>query len=198
MKDSLIYLTGNAEKLRIAELVFADSRYRLVRQSVATPELQSTSVREIAEYSARWAARTLPQPFFLTDAAFQITALGGFPGPFVKYINQWFSAEDYLRLMVGKDDREVVIEDCLAYSEPGKAPLLFSTRYYGRIASEPGQPRATAIDRLFIPDGFGRPLADFPVTEQRAYWSAIGVWNQLKAHLQQSWKGSDSNEAKPI
>lgn len=185
MSDCLIYVTGNAEKFHIAELVFASSRHRLVQQSLATPELQSTNVREIAEHSARWAALALPQPFFLTDAAFQITALGGFPGPFVKYINQWFSAEDYLRLMVGKDDRRVVIEDCLAYSEPGRVPLLFGARYYGQIANEPGQPGATAIDRLFIPDGFDRPLADLTLTEQRAYWSAIGVWNQLMAHLQQ-------------
>lgn len=60
----------------------------------------------------------------MTDNGCYIGALNGFPGLFIKYINQWLSAKDLLGIMDGKKNRSVIWKECLAYYEPGKKPNI--------------------------------------------------------------------------
>ena len=99
--STLHYLTGNRFKFHVAQQALLGTELVLEQNRLAVPEIQSNSVRDIAEFSAQWASTQLDHPFIVTDAGFYIDALNGFPGPFVKYVNQWFSVEDLLRLEHG-------------------------------------------------------------------------------------------------
>ena len=182
--SSLIYITDNEIKFEVAEQVLHNSGILLERKHLCTPEIQSSRVEEIAEYSARWASQQLNQPVVVTDAGFYIEALNGFPGPFIKFINEWLSVDDFLNLMRGKANRRIVIRDCLAYCQPNAEPVTFCGSYRGELAIEPGRESGSPINRLFIPDGYLLPVSEMLPDEMIAYWSNVSIWQELKRYLE--------------
>ncbi|HPH97101.1 MAG TPA: non-canonical purine NTP pyrophosphatase [Anaerolineaceae bacterium] len=179
----LTYITGNELKYKVAVEALRSGRIRLERQALDTPEIQSEKVEEIAAWSAIWASGQLKKPVVVTDAGYAIEALNGFPGPFIKYVNGWFSSEDYLNLMQGKENRRIVVSDCLAYCRPGEEPVLFTVRHEGRMADKPGQSLSSPIDRLYIPEGYDLPTSDMAPEDVVAYWSRETPWQALKQYL---------------
>jgi XTP/dITP diphosphohydrolase len=179
----LVYVTGNAFKLAVAERALEGSGVVLVQKDLDAPEIQSDRVEDVAIYAGEWACRRLGEPVVVTDGGFYIEALNGFPGPFVKFVNQWLTAQDLLDLMQGKDDRRIVARDCLAYCRPGEKPVTFSGSYPGVLATVPGERNGRSIERVFIPTGYTAPVSDWPAEEQLAYWSRADVWVQLRRLL---------------
>lgn len=104
------YVTTNKLKFAIAERFFANnSEYELVQISQETPEIQAASCEEIAAFSAQHIAKEIGEPCVVMDAGFFIPALGGFPGPFVKQVNNWLSEEQILRMLTADDDRSIYL-----------------------------------------------------------------------------------------
>jgi len=182
--NSLIYVTGNALKFRVAQQALQGSGILLEQSSLQTPEIQSEQVEEIARWSAVWASQQLGQPVVVMDAGFYIQALNGFPGPFIKFVNQWFSAADYLNLMQGKPERSVLIRDCLAYCRPDQEPVSFCQLHHGHLATEPGRSPGSPIDQLFIPEGFALPISEISPQKMLTYWSSAASWQEFKTHLE--------------
>ena len=87
----LIFITGNQKKLDQAREKIQGYPINLIGTKLETPEIQDTNVEIIAGYSAQYAANKLGKPVVKTDAGYYIEALNGFPGPFIKYINQWLT-----------------------------------------------------------------------------------------------------------
>lgn len=183
MIDSLVYITGNDIKFNIASGVFKDTGFVLLQKKLDTPEIQSKSVQDIATYSAIWASKELNQPVIVTDAGFYIEALNGFPGPFIKYVNQWFSADDYINLMQHKTNRTIIVQDCLAYCKPNEQPVVFTGTYHGTLATEPGKKSTTPIEQVYIPEGYDIPISELPTDEMLSYWSNSEILTQLKKYL---------------
>ncbi|MFI3156200.1 MAG: non-canonical purine NTP pyrophosphatase, partial [Methylococcaceae bacterium] len=88
MPKTLYFITGNDYKLSIAQkAIAATPAIILERRKIECPEIQSHSNDDVAIFSARYAADFLQLPVVVSDAGFTIDALNGFPGPFIKYIN---------------------------------------------------------------------------------------------------------------
>ena len=92
----LVYVTGNDFKIAVAERALVGSGVVLVQKNLDAPEIQSECVEDVAIYAGKWACRQLEEPVVVTDGGFYIEALNGFPGPFVKFVNQWLAAQDLL------------------------------------------------------------------------------------------------------
>ena len=180
---TLVFVTGNELKFQVAAQALQGSGISLEQKSLPVPEIQSRHLEEIASWSADWACRQLSQSVVVTDAGFSIEALNGFPGPFIKFVNEWFSAEDYLSLMRDKPNRRVIAQDCLAYCQPGEKPIVFNKFYSGEMATKPGRQNGTPMDQLFIPEGYSLPISDIPVDEMVAYWSNATTWHELRRYL---------------
>ena len=93
MIKSITFVTGNEGKFKNATALFTDSGIELNQLSINTPEIQSNNSSDISKYSAEFVCKSLNEPFFVMDRSFSIDSLNGFPGPFVKYINQWFTSK---------------------------------------------------------------------------------------------------------
>jgi len=183
MDNTLIYITGNDVKFDVASEVFKNTGIVLLQKNLDTPEIQSKSVQEVAMYSASLASKELNQPVMVTDAGFYIEALNGFPGPFIKFVNEWFSVEDYINLMQGKTNRNVIINDCLAYCKPNQKPIVFTGSFRGTLASKPGRISGTSIEQIFIPEGFTRPISEIPAEEMIDYWSKGDILTKFKEYI---------------
>ena len=179
------YLTTNELKFKIAQNYFDGlTGYELVQQQLETPEIQDESCEEVAKYSAIFGARELGEPCLKMDAGFYIPALGGFPGPFVKFINEWLTEEKILAMLDGEEDRTAYFLDATAVSLPDGSSRIFTKKYMGTIA-EPGnyQPSKWPANSLFIPDGYSTPLASWSDEEQEKYWHG-GVLPEIVEYLE--------------
>lgn len=184
--QTLVYVTGNSYKFEVAKKSLAAAGIKVTQKKLDTPEIQSTDVSEVAAYSASWAAKKLGQPVVVTDTGYYIEALNGFPGPFIKYVNQWLTAEDLIRLMEGKTNRKAEIKICLAYCQPDEKPHTFLTTAKGTIAQMAGLSRSDTypVDQIFIPEGFNCVDSQLPKDEMVEFWMRKeDYWQKLAAYL---------------
>jgi len=184
--NTLVFVTGNPYKFEIARKALNSVGVEVVQQKMETPEIQSAEVTEVAAYSARWAAEKLGKPVVVTDAGYYILALNGFPGPFIKYINNWLTAEDLLALMERKTDRKAEIRICMAYCQPNQEPVTFLTTVIGSIAVKPGKKLYNdfPIGQIFIPEGFNKVISEIPKEENDKYWmDKENYWKELAEYL---------------
>lgn len=187
---TIIFVTGNSYKFQIAQKVLESRGLRVIQKKLATPEIQSTDVVEIASFSAKWAAGKLGKPVVLTDAGYYIEALNGFPGPFIKYINIWLTPQDLLKLMQGKKNRRVVVKTCLAYCEPGKEPITFLNKIAGTLSTKAiktDKEGSTPINEIFIPQGYDKVETQISKEEMIKFWArAETYWEKLADYLEKS------------
>lgn len=184
---TIAYVTGNPYKFQIAKKVLNKKGIKVEQEKFETPEIQSTNLVEIASFSAKWAAEKLGKPVVLTDAGYFIETLNGFPGPFIKYINEWLTAEDLLRLIEGKKNRKVIVRACLAYCEAKKEPVTFIGEVAGTIAEKAVKTNKgwiTPINELFIPEGFNSVESEIPKEEMIKFWGKLEIfWEELADYL---------------
>ena len=182
MKE-LIFATRNPLKFSLAQKALTGTAIVLIQQKIDIPEIQSKDVQEIASFSAKWGSNFLGKPIVVSDAGYYIEALNGFPGPFIKFINQWLTAEDMLRLMEGKENRNAFIKECIAYCEPNGEPTCFIGNFKGTIALAPGKKGETPINEIFIPDGLTRPESEISQDERINFWKQDAAWKNLAKYL---------------
>jgi XTP/dITP diphosphohydrolase len=179
----IIYVTGNQKKFEVAKIGLKGVGIKLVQQSLSVPEIQGSTVEEVSQFKATFARDTLNIPVVVTDGGFSFRALNGFPGPYMKYINQWLTAEDIIRLMEGKSDRFVEAIECLTYCEPGNEPVSFISKLSGMIAIKPGKKGWTSFNEVFIPEGYDKVSSEIPDEEMYKFWGKGLNWDKFKDYI---------------
>ena len=104
------YVTGNKIKINYANNQLNKFGIEIEQVVLDVHEIQSLEKFAVAEDKAKKAFAILNEPFFVTDTFWEIPALNGFPGAFMKYINNWFVPQDILNLMKDKNDRRGMLE----------------------------------------------------------------------------------------
>lgn len=177
----LTFVTGNQDKLKQAQDALGSHHIHLTAEKVDTPEIQSMDCAEIARFSAQYASRKLNKPVVTSDAGYFIKSLGGFPGPFIKFVNNWLDPEDILKMMENKKDRSVSSPISISYCKPGEEPVSFTSVSYGEIASEP-KGEGSTIDKIYIPSGFSQTTATLSPRTRLGLWNT-NCWQELKDYL---------------
>lgn len=184
------FVTTNSHKFAVAQNFFKEANLleaiTLRQHDLETPEIQANSVEEVASSSAKWVATQLGQPVVVADAGLLIEALNGFPGPYMKYVNDTLTAADVLALMQDKTSRTANFVDALAYYDPATdTSRVFTSVTPGAIATSPADNEGSMVDTLFVPDGWNVPLADLPNDERTSVWNT-SRWQQLTDFLQET------------
>lgn len=175
------FVTTNKMKFEIAQAYFEklSGNYQLVQYGIDTPEIQDNSVEVIARQSALWAAKETGEPCIKMDVGFFIPALNGFPGPFVKYISEWLSQDDFLRLMENYQDRGAYFEDATAIAYPDGTSRVFCLKSHGSISLVRSESNSQLpINLLFVPEGYEHALGSMSDEDQNKYWGD-GNWPKL-------------------
>ncbi len=109
----IILNTSSEMKFAIAHDILKNYNIELKRDKVDVPEIQAKNTKEITEFSLAYAYEHFKKPVIVTDTGYYITVLKGFPGPFIKFINTWLTAEQILAMMDNMEDRSVDIIEYL-------------------------------------------------------------------------------------
>lgn len=171
MSKLIYFVTGNFGKVKIAQAALAPFGFEVVQLKLDTPEIQSTETEEVAKYSVKYAAEATNKAVIKGDFGMYIEALNGFPGPFPKFINKWFTVEQFVALYKNENNKRAYFIDALGFCEPQKEPICFVSKTYGRLITQPQGDNGNMIDSLFIPDGFDRTIAALSEEETIKLWS---------------------------
>lgn len=111
----IIFASGNPEKRAIAQHACDESDIKLECISLEIDEIQGEDAELIVRDKAKRAFEITGKPIVVSDDSWSIPALRGFPGPYMKSMNHWFTPEDFLKLMHGVSNRQVFLHQFLAY-----------------------------------------------------------------------------------
>jgi XTP/dITP diphosphohydrolase len=131
----LLYITGNQHKFVQAQHVCDDLHLELKQDKTDFIEIQSDKAEDIARYKAQQAFEKFKQAVVVSDDSWLIPALGGFPGPYMKYVNDWFTTQNWLDLTKPLQDRRIILDQTIVYQDTS-GQQLFNRQLEGQILHE--------------------------------------------------------------
>lgn len=129
---TIYYATSNQVKIQIAQTVCDGTELIVKPVSLEIDEIQGEDPELIVRDKAMRAYEQLNAPVIVSDDTWDIKALNGFPGAYMKSINYWFKPEDFLRLMHGVEDRTITLHQYLAYTD-GNVTEVFKNSIPGKL-----------------------------------------------------------------
>ena len=159
--DTIYFATGNKEKMLIAQTVCSISNIKVEQANIDIDEIQGEDPVIIVQDKARRAFDGLLKPVVVSDDSWDIPALNGFPGPYMKSINKWFKSGDFLRLMSGIEDRTIILHQFLAYYD-GNTMKVFSNDIHGKVIDEPRgkNDRSPSMTVTVLENNNGKTIAE--------------------------------------
>lgn len=147
-------------------------------------EIQHYNPLEITKAKVRAAYEKASQSVVVNDSSWEIPALGGFPGGYMKDVANWFTAEDFLALMKDKNDRRIILHDVVAYFD-GEQLKLFISDQTGVFINEPRSEGTSMNQVVSMEDSGGLTIAEeFALRHDGAeinpdhfqHWQKFGEW----------------------
>nr|XP_055041859.1 inosine triphosphate pyrophosphatase [Misgurnus anguillicaudatus] len=159
---SVVFVTGNAKKLEEVVQILGDKfPYKLISKKIDLPEYQGEP-DEISIQKCQEAARQVDGPVLVEDTCLCFRALGGLPGPYIKWFLDKLKPEGLHKLLAGFDDKSAWALCTFAFCAGKEEPVqLFRGKTEGCIV-EPRGPRDFGWDPCFQPEGFDKTYAELP------------------------------------
>jgi inosine/xanthosine triphosphate pyrophosphatase family protein len=134
MKE-LAYVTGNAIKFLQGKAACEAFGIALTQTGADIIEIQANTGEPVARDKAQKAFEQLGKPLVISDDSWSIPGLKGFPGPYMKDINEWFTPQDFLRLTSELKDRRIILRQIVVYQD-AHVQKLFSFDIEGMLLKD--------------------------------------------------------------
>ncbi len=162
----LVVVTGNKDKFKEISLVLKQFGINSVMRDMELYETGDT-LEEIAMNKAKEAFKRIRKPLIVDDTGIFFSAYKNFPGIYAKRIYLSIGFEGLLKLLKGKT-RKAYFKSAVCYFD-GKSKT-FSGKLYGTIQKKIHSDRFSRekfpYDRIFIPDGFDKPISLMPLDKK--------------------------------
>jgi non-canonical purine NTP pyrophosphatase (RdgB/HAM1 family) len=109
-----VLVTGNRGKVAEARLAIGED---LEAVALDLPEIQSLDLAEILREKAEEAWRRIGRPLVIEDVSLELAALGGFPGPLIKWMLQALGPEGMARAAATLGDPRATARCGLFYKD---------------------------------------------------------------------------------
>jgi XTP/dITP diphosphohydrolase len=167
------FATGNVNKFNEARSILSPYGIAVGMLRVKGDEIQSDSLKEIAQTSAINAFKRSRLPIFVEDAGLFIDALSGFPGPYAAYVYKTIHNSGILKLMENMKDRQAKFQSVIAYCDQTLCePECFDGESKGEITLTERKPQGKAafgFDPIFQPLGSGKSFAEMTIEEKNGF-----------------------------
>ncbi|EED95424.1 hypothetical protein THAPSDRAFT_261492, partial [Thalassiosira pseudonana CCMP1335] len=158
----IAFVTGNVMKQREINTILAnhESYVNLRILDVDLPEIQGEYVDEaVAKNKAIQGAQLAGGACVVEDTSLEFDALGGMPGPFIKWFQDKLGSEGLYKILIGYEDKSATAVCTLAFCPyPHADPIVFTGRCTGKIV-EPVPGRGFGWDGIFVPTGETEPFS---------------------------------------
>lgn len=176
---NVTFITGNPNKAALLNHYMSAT---IKHKMVELDEIQSLDLHDVAEHKARQAYEVIKTPVLVEDVSLKFPALGGLPGPFIKWFWQTLTLEGVCRLL-DNYDRSAVAEITFAYFD-GKDVKFFDGKISGTV---PEHPRGEGFgwNPIFIHEGSDKTLAELQDDNDLNHsLRATTVYPQIKKFLE--------------
>lgn len=178
-----IFVTSNYHKVRIAKAVCDQAGIAFERQNVEFVEIQYDKAEEIALHKVRQAYEKFGKAVAVTDDSWIWPGLNGFPGPYMKYMNQWLTTGDFINLTKSLKDRRATMRQVVAYKDKNNEKV-FAADIEGVLLQQAQGESAIAHFPIVSFDGGKHSLAEDEETRIEAISEINNAWHQLCEWLQ--------------
>ena len=181
MKE-LVFSTSNPTKFLMGATVCKEYNIALIQNTHDIDEVQSEDVLHVAKRKAEAAFAFTKQPVIISDDAWEIEGLNGFPGTYAKSVNTWFNADDYIRLTKDLENRTVNLIQTLVYQDANTSKV-FTCKTTGILLAEArgtAKPTATIMEVVCLNKTSGLSIAE--ELETGTHYSAertLKVWHEF-------------------
>lgn len=181
--SDIIFVTGNPEK---ASNFSKHIGFSIGHEPAELEEIQTLDPKELIDYKARQAYAQLQKPVLVEDVEFVFHAVGGLPGPFIKYFVQAENGgEKMCRMLDGFSDRGATASCTYAFFD-GQELKIFTGKIDGVVADSPRGDAGYGFDRVFEPTGFdGKTAGELNQVEYDKYYSTIKPFKEIRTFLEQ-------------
>jgi XTP/dITP diphosphohydrolase len=167
------FATGNVNKFNEARSILSPYGIAVGMLRVKGDEIQSDSLKEIAQTSAINAYKRSHLPIFVEDAGLFIDALSGFPGPYAAYVYKTIHNSGILRLMENVKNRRAKFQSVIAYCDETLCePECFDGESNGEICLTERRQKgksAFGFDPIFQPLGSSKSFAEMTIEEKNGF-----------------------------
>jgi len=169
----VFFATGNIHKFNEGRSILTELDIAVGMLRVKDTEIQSDSLKEIAQTSAQEAFKRCHLPIIVEDAGLFIDALNGFPGPYAAYAYKTIGNKGLLKLMKSMEDRKARFQSAIAYCDSeAEAPVVFEGEAKGEITvnerSRSGK-SGFGFDPIFRPSGSIKTFAEMTLEEKNGF-----------------------------
>jgi len=161
------FVTSNIHKFQEARNILSAYKIATAKLRVDAIEIQDDSLENIAKYSLRDAVQNCGLPVFVEDAGLFIECLGGFPGPYSKYVYHTVGLKGILKLVENVENRDAYFMSVVAFGGPDEQAICFVGKVKGKISLQELGSSGFGYDPIFVPnEGDGRTFAEMSSAEK--------------------------------
>ncbi|HEX4952950.1 MAG TPA: non-canonical purine NTP pyrophosphatase [Thermoanaerobaculia bacterium] len=175
-----VLVTGNAGKLEEARRILGPG---LEAVNLDLPEIQSLDPGEILEAKAEQAWRRIGRPVLVEETSLELAALGGFPGPLVKWMLAAVGAAGIARTALALGDAGARAR-CSVLAWDGREGIAAEGVVAGRLVSPPRGEGGFGWDPIFVPEGQELTFAELPAAVKDGLSHRGRALRALAARLQ--------------
>ena len=160
MYNTLTFITGNKKKLEEVKYILGPNfQYKVESLNLDLPELQGDPEYIVSE-KCRIASLTVDGPVLVEDTSLCFNALGGMPGPYIKWFQDKIGLDGLNNLLMAYEDKSAIAKCIFGYKECNGSPIhIFTGNVYGSIVAPRG-PLNFGWDPIFLPDGYTETFAE--------------------------------------
>lgn len=190
MHKTIYFLTENENKFKEASKILESNNLTLVKYPIDLDELQGTP-EEIAIKKSTAIVKQLPNdkfPFITEDTSLHFNALGGMPGPYIKWFLKSTGLIKINEMLSFSNDRSATAQCIVTYIESKNSkPKLFIGTVNGRIVMPRG-PDKFGWDPIFEPDiecgGNWKTFAELDPDTKNMISHRSNAFKKLKEYLE--------------
>ena len=152
----LYFVSSNSHKYKEAKIILDSFGIKLGFFKSNLEEIQSDSLKEIAEKKAKDAFSKCKKPIIIEDDGLFIDSLNGFPGPYSSYVFKTIGNKGILKLISSKRNAKFVSH--ITYCDK-KILKTFNAKLDGTI-SKSQKGKGWGYDPIFIPKNSRKTFAE--------------------------------------
>ena len=159
----LRFITGNKFKLEEARIVFPD----IEQLEIDLAEIQEMDAKIIITHKLNEALQHHQGPFIVEDTSLHLDALGGLPGPLIKWFLQTMGNNGLTSIAEKFANTKAVAKTWVGYIGADGSTHFFEGSVSGRIVP-PREGTRFSWDPIFIPEGYDLTFSEMSLAQKNA------------------------------
>lgn len=151
-----VLVTGNRDKLLESERILGR---KLACEPLDLPEIQSLDLEEVLRAKGEAAWQHLKRPLVVEETGLALPALGGFPGPLVKWMLKAIGPRGIARTAHALEDPRAIARCALLFTD-GERTVTAVGETAGHLTLEPRGEDGFGWDPVFVPEGLEETYAE--------------------------------------